>query len=53
MKKSITNPGVDFYFSKEKKWRKEFERLRKIILDCGLNEELKWVTLVMHWKKGT
>jgi len=35
------NPKVDFYFRKEK-WQKELEQLRKIILDCGLNEELKW-----------
>jgi uncharacterized protein YdeI (YjbR/CyaY-like superfamily) len=36
------NPKVDFYFSKAKKWREEFEKLRMIILDCGLTEELKW-----------
>ena len=36
------NPKVDFYFSKAKKWQEEFEKLRMIVLDCGLNEELKW-----------
>jgi len=36
------NPKVDFYFDKAKKWREEIERLRTIVLDCGLNEELKW-----------
>ncbi|MCL5028048.1 MAG: YdeI family protein [Bacteroidetes bacterium] len=36
------NPKVDFYFSKAKKWKEEFEKLRMIILDCGLTEELKW-----------
>jgi uncharacterized protein YdeI (YjbR/CyaY-like superfamily) len=36
------NPKVDFYFDKEKKWQKEIEQLRTIVLDCGLNEELKW-----------
>ena len=36
------NPKVDFYFDKEKKWQKEIEQLRMIILDCGLAEELKW-----------
>lgn len=36
------NPKVDFFFSKEKKWQKEFEQLRMIILGCGLTEELKW-----------
>ncbi len=36
------NPKVDFYFSKAKKWQEELERLRMIVLDCGLTEELKW-----------
>ena len=36
------NPAVDFYFSKAKKWQQEFEKLRTIVLDCGLTEELKW-----------
>jgi uncharacterized protein YdeI (YjbR/CyaY-like superfamily) len=36
------NPKVDFYFSKATKWQEEFEKLRMIILDCGLTEELKW-----------
>ena len=36
------NPKVDFYFDKEKKWQKEIRQLRTIVLDCGLNEELKW-----------
>jgi uncharacterized protein YdeI (YjbR/CyaY-like superfamily) len=36
------NPKVDFYFTKEEKWQKEIEKLRKTILDCGLTEELKW-----------
>jgi len=36
------NPNVDFYFTKAKKWQKEIETLRTIVLDCGLTEELKW-----------
>lgn len=36
------NPKVDFFFKKESKWQQEFERLRMIILNCNLNEELKW-----------
>lgn len=36
------NPSVDFFFTKEKKWQDEFLRLRSIILECGLKEELKW-----------
>ena len=35
------NPKVDFYFSKAS-WQKELEQLRKIVLSCGLTEELKW-----------
>jgi uncharacterized protein YdeI (YjbR/CyaY-like superfamily) len=37
-----TNPKVDFFFGKEKHWQEELERLRIIILNCGLTEELKW-----------
>ena len=36
------NPKVDWYFSKNEKWQKEIKKLRTIVLDCGLNEELKW-----------
>ena len=36
------NPSVDWFFVKETKWQKEYEKLRTIILDCGLTEELKW-----------
>ncbi|HWZ23559.1 MAG TPA: YdeI family protein [Cytophagaceae bacterium] len=42
MTKNEMNPKVDFYFSKAKKWQKEIEQLRIIVLDCGLTEELKW-----------
>jgi uncharacterized protein YdeI (YjbR/CyaY-like superfamily) len=33
---------VDWYFNNAKKWKKESERLRRIILDCPLAEELRW-----------
>jgi len=36
------NPKVDFFFSKESKWQKEYGKLRMIMLDCGLDEKLKW-----------
>ena len=36
------NPKVDFFFTKATKWQDELEQLRKIALDCQLNEELKW-----------
>lgn len=42
MTKSRTNPDVDFYFRKAKQWQEEFVKLRTIVLDCGLTEELKW-----------
>ena len=42
MAKSSMNPSVDWYFSKSEKWQKEIEKLRMIVLDCGLTEELKW-----------
>ena len=36
------NPKVDWFFSKSKEWQKELAKLRTIILDCQLTEELKW-----------
>jgi uncharacterized protein YdeI (YjbR/CyaY-like superfamily) len=36
------NPKVDAFISKAKKWQKEYEKLRMIILDTSLTEELKW-----------
>ena len=36
------NPKVDGYLRRAKKWQEEMEKLRMIILDCHLTEELKW-----------
>src|SRR5438034_4634715 len=36
------NPKVDGYLRKAKTWQEEMEKLRRISLDCGLTEELKW-----------
>src|SRR5882724_12707912 len=36
------NPKVDGYLRKAKKWQEEMTKLRRISLDCGLTEELKW-----------
>ncbi len=36
------NPKVDFYFTKAVQWQDEIEKLRTIVLDCGLTEVLKW-----------
>src|ERR1700751_6176203 len=38
----MMNPKVDVYLRKARKWREEMEKLRMIILDCQLTEELKW-----------
>src|SRR5512136_703108 len=42
MPKSKPNPKVDFFFNKATQWQAEYKKLRKIMLDCGLTEELKW-----------
>jgi uncharacterized protein YdeI (YjbR/CyaY-like superfamily) len=42
MTKSEMNPKVDWYFNKAEKWQGEIGKLRTIILDCQLVEELKW-----------
>src|SRR5580704_15938612 len=36
------NPKVDAFLKRQDKWRAEFEKLREILLDSGLTEELKW-----------
>ena len=36
------NRKVDVFLTKAKKWQQEFKKLRMIILDCQLTEELKW-----------
>jgi len=36
------NPKVDAYLSKAEKWQEELKKLRTIILECQLTEELKW-----------
>lgn len=36
------NPKVDTYIGRATKWLEEMEKLREILLDCGLTEELKW-----------
>ena len=43
MARSKTNPKVDIFLGKAKKWQAEFEKLRQIVLDCGLTEEFKWM----------
>jgi len=40
--KIARNPKVDGFLGRVNKWRDEFEKLRAIVLDCQLSEELKW-----------
>ena len=42
MPETVTNPKVDVYFSRRDSWQEEFTRLRRILLDTGLSEDLKW-----------
>src|SRR6476619_5735403 len=37
-----TNPKVDWFFNKPGEWQQEYEKLRRIVLECELTEELKW-----------
>lgn len=41
-KSNAKNPRVDVFLSKTDKWQKELVKLRKIVLECDLTEELKW-----------
>lgn len=42
MTKSEKNPKVDAYLSTLKRWQDECYKLRTIVLDCPLTEEVKW-----------
>lgn len=46
------NPKVDFFFEKASKWQEEYIKLRTIILECGLSEELKWGVPCYTFKKS-
>jgi uncharacterized protein YdeI (YjbR/CyaY-like superfamily) len=46
------NPKVDFYFIKAKKWQEEIKKLRVIVVDCGLAEELKWGVPCYRFQKS-
>lgn len=36
------NPNVDWFFNKPTKWQEAYSELRTLVLDCKLEEELKW-----------
>jgi uncharacterized protein YdeI (YjbR/CyaY-like superfamily) len=42
MTRSATNPKVDFFFEKDSAWQAEYKKLRDILLECPLTEDLKW-----------
>ncbi len=42
MSMSAPNPKVDAFLSSAKAWRGEIQKLRTILLDCRLDEDLKW-----------
>ena len=54
MTNSKMNPKVDEFLTKAKKWKEEYETLRKIVLDCELTEDFnilpKEVSLLKRMK---
>lgn len=42
MTKSEKNPKVDAFNTNARQWKEEYEKLREIVLDCGLTEDFKW-----------
>ncbi|WP_349410598.1 YdeI family protein [Pseudalkalibacillus sp. SCS-8] len=43
MTKAHMNRKVDGFLRKSTKWKEEFEQLRRIVLDCELTEDFKWM----------
>jgi len=42
MSMGAQNPKVDAFVSRAKRWQGEIQKIRSILLECGLDEELKW-----------
>ncbi|MCF6797496.1 YdeI family protein [Priestia megaterium] len=51
MTNSKMNPKVDGFLTKAKKWKEEYETLRKIVLDCELTEDFKWMNPCYTFEK--
>ncbi|PFW76050.1 hypothetical protein COL23_11980 [Priestia aryabhattai] len=51
MTNSKMNPNVDEFLTKAKKWKEEYETLRKIVLDCELTEDFKWMNPCYTFEK--
>ena len=47
-----TNPKVDGFISRADKWQEEFKKLRSILLDKQLTEELKWGVPCYAYQNG-
>ena len=45
---SEPNPKVDAFVSRAKAWQGEIQKLRSILLECGLDEEIKWGKPCFH-----
>lgn len=45
------NPKVNEFLNKAKKWKEEYETLRKIVLDCELTEDFKWMNPCYTFEK--
>jgi uncharacterized protein YdeI (YjbR/CyaY-like superfamily) len=39
---STPNPSVDAFVGRAKTWQGEIQKLRTILLECGLEEDIKW-----------
>lgn len=46
------NSKVEFFFDKDSKWQEEYKKLRSIVLDAELTEELKWGVPCYTYKKA-
>jgi uncharacterized protein YdeI (YjbR/CyaY-like superfamily) len=46
------NSKVDWFFEKATRWQKEYTKLRAIVLDCDLKEDLKWGQPCYTYEKG-
>ncbi len=44
------NPKVDAFIGRASLWQEEMEKLRTILLDCGLDEEIKWGKPCYAWQ---
>ena len=42
MAQNTPNSSIDAFLNRTKAWRGEIQKLRSILVDCGLDEDLKW-----------